>query len=120
MENVKCNGLLQDPIYNGRKCDNPAKWFVKLNDETEYKHLRCGTHSKKKDRIPIKGNVNKPLRRRNKANENQNVDEIEIIGIKFDELMKYLESDVIKNDTPEDVLELYKVLDNINDFILNI
>ena len=118
MENHKCNATLQDPIYKGSKCDNPAKWKVKLNNETEYIHPRCGTHSKKLDRFPIKENGNKPSRRRNKNEEHQDEDdEIKILGFKFEDLLKYLESDVIKKDIPKDVIELYKAFDNINNYL---
>lgn len=122
MENVKCEATFIDPIYKGAKCNNPANYFVKINNETEYIHPRCGTHSRKineEDKIPIKGkkeNVNKQIRKNTKFEYNDE-DEIERLGFKFDDLLKYLESDEIKTDIPQEVEDLYKVLDNINNYL---
>lgn len=113
MEIVKCEATFIDPIYMGATCDKPANYFVKNNNETEFIHPRCGTHSKKvneADKIPIKEKVNK-------EKVNNEKDEIEKLGFKFDDLLKYLESDEIKTDIPREVEDLYKALENINNYL---
>lgn len=123
MEINKCKEPFKDPIYKGKECGAPAIWLVKLNDETGYSHPMCGIHSRKIDKtnkIPIKTkkeNVNKPIRRKNINQEYNEKNEEEILGFKFEDLLKYLESDEIKKDIPEEVTELYKALDNINNYL---
>lgn len=60
--------LCDDEKKNGNKCNKPAKFKIRLENEIEYIHPRCGIHSKKindKDKILL-DNINQENKESNK------------------------------------------------------
>lgn len=102
----KCDAVIKDPFYNGKICNSPAKWKIKLEKTDEYKIFRCGKHTYKYDKVLI--------------NDNKKKNNYEPLNFNFVELLKYIESDDIKNDIPEEIKNLYNSLDDLNSYINNI
>lgn len=100
----KCNAIIGDPHYNGKKCNKIAKWKIKLKKEENYIHLRCGIHAKNKDKIYI-NNKEKKLKK-DKGNEQNDIN--------ISKLIKYIESRQYKKDIPSNVSVLFYEFDNLN------
>lgn len=47
---IKCDDINKK---TNEKCSSDAKWKVKINNETEYIHPRCGRHSRNMEKIFI-------------------------------------------------------------------
>lgn len=109
----KCDAPFKDPFFKGKKCDSTAKWKIRLNDNEDYMHPRCGRHTYKYDKILI----NKKKDKLNKINYTINDEICEDLKFNFEELLKYIESEDIKKDIPQEVNDLYKALDDINYYI---
>lgn len=105
----KCDAILKDPFYKNKECELSAKWKIKLENSEDYDHFRCGRHIYKYNKIPI-NEKNRNIIRKDEENELFN----------FENLLKYIESEDIKKDIPQEINDLYKVLDDINIYLTKI
>jgi hypothetical protein len=108
----KCDAILKDPFYNGKICGSPASWKIKIENSEDYDKFRCGRHTYKYDKIPI----NEKIKKRIRKNENEEHETHEIFN--FEDLLKYIESEDIKNNIPQEINDLYKILDDINSYLI--
>lgn len=118
MANLKysCNAVLKDPFFNNSICGSAAKWKVKENDN-DYIYLRCGRHSRNLDRIPLE---NKSQKEENiDINVNNNEKYVKDV-FNLEDLLKYIENNQYREDIPDEIENLFKEIDNINDNIENI
>jgi hypothetical protein len=117
MDNLKhkCNSILKDPFYKGSICNKEAKYMIKLKDEKDYIHPRCGTHSKKEDKIELYAKKKKNIidKKQEKVNESDNNKN----NFNLDELLKYIESDQYRKDIPQEIQDLFNDIDKLNNNI---
>lgn len=59
---VECDDI--DKKKN-KKCESPAKWIVRINNEIDYIHPRCGRHSRNMDKRLIE-NTNEIIKEKKK------------------------------------------------------
>ena len=119
MVNLKysCDAVLKDPFFNNSICGSAAKWKVKENGN-DYVYLRCGRHSRNLDRIPLY-----EIKSQKKENFNINVnnnekDDKEVFNL--EELLMYIENNQYKKDIPDEIENLFKEIDNLNNNVENI
>lgn len=95
----KCNAIFKDPFFNGSICNKKAKYMIKIEGEENYIHPRCGTHSKKEDKIELYPKNKKNINDKNK----EKVNDKNIFNL--DELLKYIEDEDNEIDRLNDNIE---------------
>ena len=113
---IQCDAILKDPFYKGSQCKNKAKYRVKLEEEKEYNHYRCGTHSKKQNKIELKDKKKSISEKKDKYVKQSE----ESITMAFEELLKYIEEKTYKKDEPKETRQLCEHIDNLNCLISQI
>lgn len=108
----RCDAILKDPYFKGSICNKKAIYKVKLENEKDYIHLRCGTHSRKMDKIELYVKNKKYIidKKQEKENEFDNDEN----NFNLDELLKYIESNQYKKDIPQEIQDLFNEIDKLN------
>lgn len=116
MDNLKhkCNSILKDPFYKGSICNKEAKYMIRLKDEKKYINPRCGTHSKKEDKIELYAKKKNKIIDKNQEKVNESNYENDF---NLDELLKYIESDQFRKDIPQEIKNLFNEIDKLNNNI---
>lgn len=92
--------LCDDRKKNGELCGKPAKFKIKMENETEYIHPRCGIHSKKineKDKILLD-----KINQENKENNNKNINNV----------INDFDKKIYINDNKNDIKEIQEKKEN--------
>lgn len=119
---MKCDATFKDPFFKGKKCDKKAKYMIKLESNDDYIHPRCGTHSKRENKIelyPKKNNKNNNISEKKQEQINGNEDKNGDV-FNFNELLKYIENEEWKKKIPQEVQNLFDEIDKLNNNIYHI
>lgn len=118
MSNLKkqCNAILKDPFFKGRTCNKNARHMVKLEGDYDYINPRCGTHSRKEDKIDLYPKKEENIID-NEIDHEKKMEEGVINNFNFGDLLKYIESEKWKKEIPKEIQNLFDEIDNLNNNI---